>query len=447
MMCGENIGLVKFLIVSLAALSLIVGLIGVISPGWYIYEGKLLNYELKMIMTASKMFSEKTKRTEREIPDSFDSWSMPAKAPSGEDNSNGSRPSNPASEAMPAKAPAGTDDDNNRLHPALRGTDGNGMPPPKRPDHPDNDDTGKDPGSPERPELPNNDNGKNPSNDANPDGAANSNDGTNQGDNGNKGDMSNRLPDMNAGDNDGHADDPDEDGHKKQVGGKDDEGHSKDPSFFRLPTKNRGLGPRPLLQSNETRPTNRPLLPSRTKPTKPPIGNRPDILQSNHTMRPGIRPTKPGFLRPTRPSPPPHKLPPLNISWSNVTNHPLASRWPPGLTMKTTRIPNSDSVSDLEDPPKKPDRSEGKDGHLDWFTGDTDKLTGAKNKPDWVMGILDKLKGGNFSDFVWDKLDKVDYSVHLGLWFGKICDKADGVTACDGESLSKLFGKLKTPGK
>ena len=489
MMCREHSVHVRCIIVSLAVLSLTASLIGVVTPGWYNYEGKLVNYEMKMAI-ASKMFTENSKRTIRQAPSNFDSdsESMPVKAPAehedkenqaessdfasgsrpkngpakgvgdedrphppntaprlasdmsaaGKETSNGDRPDTPntASSSMPDNPPDGHESNNSQPHPAFTGSDGSGPPNHKIPKRPGNDATDNLLPPPKGPSPSDTRNGDNvpprPLRPAIPDtgdsdeASSHLNHAQNQEEDGHTDDMynrhpgmgtdgtSNRQPGMNNEDTANrvpgmdtdtiaeHNDDDDTD--NSDAGNGDKSGTDIMPPLL-IPSNNGNPKPRPIWSFNRTRPT---------KPTRPPI-----LLPSNRTRRPGNRP---GFTLPTR-----IPLPRNKTQWRpGSTKNPKNS----GLNDQSTK-PNPDDVNDK----------------LDWFAGIKDKLTGSDTKPDWIMDMLKQLKGGNFSDRLMDKIDNVEYSIHLGLWFGKLCEMLDGVRTCDGEKLSLLLRKLKTPGK
>lgn len=470
-MCREHIGVVRFFIVSLAVLSLAVCLIGVITPGWYNYEGKLVNYDMKM-MIASKMFAEKSKRTIRQAPANFDFKSdfesMPAKAPAGntdeknpsqssdsdsgsssktapakeiddEDRppthnfvsgsapdmqpgekkqSQGDRPQPPktAPGSLPENPPVGQESNNIPPRPAFRGSDGSGNPnhnypkrpgndgsnnlPPMKPNPPDT--SGNVPSRPMRPILPETGSSdKIPQNfdyNANQDDVGHTDDIPGQHPEMNTDVMPNTAPGMNTDERDGHNDGDDAE--------KTDHFTDKRPPVLIQP-KTGDSNPKQIVSLNRTLPTTL---------TRPPIGALPILLPSKRTRQPG---NGPGLRVPTR-------IPLL----LNKTRRPGSTKKPKN--------------PDLNNPTRKPTTDEVMD-KLDWFAGIRDKLTGSDTKPDWMMGMLKHLKSGNITEGLMDKIDHVEYSIHLGLWFGKICEMLDGVKTCNGEKLSILFGKLKTP--
>ena len=414
--------------------------------------------------------------------------SVPGLAPdmsaAGKETSNGDRPDTPnaASGSIPDNPPDGHESNNIQPHPAFTGSDGSGAPNHKIPKRPGNDATDNLLPPPKGPSPSDTRNGDNvqprPLRPAKPDtgdsdeASSHLNHAQNQGEDGHTDDMynrhpgmgtdgtSNRQPGMNNEDTANrvpgmdtdtiadHNDDDDTD--NSDAGNGDKSGTDIMPPLLR-PSNNGNPKPRPIGSFNRTRPT---------KPTRPPIGALPILLPSNRTRRPGGRP---GFTLPTRipllgnktrrpvnrpaiplhvPTkvpPPNHNLRPLNISLQKETGRPVPPQWRPGSTKKPKN-------SGLIDQSTKPNPDDVND-KLDWFAGIKDKLTGSDTKPDWIMGMLKELKGGNFSESLMDKLDNVEYSIHLGLWFGKLCEMLDGVRTCDEEKLSILFRKLKTPGK
>lgn len=106
-----------------------------------------------------------------------------------------------------------------------------------------------------------------------------------------------------------------------------------------------------------------------------------------------------------------------NGRWTN-----MLSRWPGGIPMKTkpTIIPNpanTDSVA------KRMQTKVHIVGPQFWSQVRSD------------MGSLDKLL------FV----EGLEFSVHVGLWFGKLCIKVDKEQNCSSEKLSTLFSEIRTP--
>lgn len=170
------------------------------------------------------------------------------------------------------------------------------------------------------------------------------------------------------------------------------------------------------------------------RPTKIPIGKppRPSDTPSRITIRTPSKPpdwnnngdTKP--LVPKRSTKVPLKVRTKvpgggNGRWTN-----MPSRWPGGIPMKKrpTIIPNpanTDSVAK---------RMQTK-VHIVGPTGFSQFWSQVKSG----MGRLDKLlfvKG-------------LEFSVHVGLWFGKLCIEFDKGQNCSSEKLSTLFSEIRTP--
>ena len=541
MLCRDKDGCVRIVIVSLAVLSLTVGLVAVITPGWYIYEGKLVNYDMKMVL-ASKMFSENIKQMTHQENAGFDSESesmqvtdaarhmdnneptkstdfssgrKPAnghrqrrghghqhppppivsgplsdKLPAGKDTTYGDQPDTPRADSGTMSDDLPTEHENDGIppRPAFTDTDGaagpqnsrpessntdNLLPPPVGQTDHDNSNNGKvasRPIPPGRPGTSNSDEAQ-----------SNLNHAHNQGDMWHTSDNVGQHPGMTKDDapsrpsgmdTDIKDDNTDEKHADNADIGNNDEGGAANMTMFRPAIDPK---PRPILLLNQTRPTrptrppipdrtwrpsNRPgiILPSRIPPPKFPLpfnrtqstSNRPDFilpsrippnifpLPFNKTRRPS---NKPGIILSTRIPPIHSKLPPLNISLPKDTIDltPVDSHRPQRPTKTSTD-------SGLQDSLKKSLINDVKE-NTDWLAGVAERLTGFDMKPDWLLRMLKQIKSGDISDSAMHEIERVEYSVHLGLWFGKICEQSSREETCDGEQLSILFGKLKTPGK